>query len=168
MASKKPIVKQVAWLSVIPQIAFLMAMIFLAGALGFQNAILPGVIIYLAISFPLRFGIPHHHRKGIALFKQGAFAEAIPFFEKSYLFFKKYSWVDRYRYVTLLSSSQISYREMALLNIAFCHGQSGDGKKSRDYYEKTLYEFPDSEMAKASLQMFQSAKDLAEPTRDTE
>ena len=163
MASKKPLVKQIAWLSVFPQIAFLMAMIFFARYLGFQNFILPGVIIYLAISFPLRFGIPRHHRKGIALFKKGSFVEAIPFFEKSYDFFKKNSWIDRYRYITLLSSSQISYTEMALLNIAFCHGQSGDGKKSRDYYEKTLYEFPDSEIAKTSLQMFQLTKDLDEP-----
>ncbi len=49
---------------------------------------------------------------------------------------------------------------MALLNIAFCYGQSGNGKRSKEYYEKTLREFSNSEIAKASLQMFESAKDL--------
>ena len=162
MASKKPIVKQIAWLSVFPQIALLIGMIFLAQFMGFKNFIFPGLIMYLAISLPLRFGVPHHHRKGIALVKKGAFAEAIPFFEKSYIFFKKYKWIDTYRYITLLSSSRISYTEMALLNIAFCHGQSGDGQMSRHYYEKTLHAFPDSEMANASLRMFDAAKDLTD------
>ncbi len=46
------------------------------------------------------------------------------------------------------------------MNIAFCYGQSGDGKKSKAYYEKTLAEFPDSEIAETSLQMFQSAKNI--------
>jgi tetratricopeptide (TPR) repeat protein len=118
-----------------------------------------GAIIYLTISFLVRFGVPSHHRKGIALFKKGSFMEAIPFFEKSYVFFKKNEWIDKYRYITLLSSSRISYTEMALLNIAFCYGQSGNGKESKDYYEKVLSEFPNSEIAKASLRMFESAKE---------
>ena len=156
MASKKPIVKQVALLSFFPQLALLMGMIFVTRWIGLKNFIIPGALMYLAISLPLRFGVPHHHRKGIALFKKGLFEEAIPLFEKSYSFFKRNSWIDKYRYVVLLSSSQISYTEMALLNIAFCYGQSGDGKRSKAYYEKTLAEFPDSEIAKTSLQMFQS------------
>jgi len=52
---------------------------------------------------------------------------------------------------------------MALLNIAFCYGQSKDGKRYKKYYKKTLTEFPDSEIAKASLRMFESTKELAEP-----
>jgi len=39
----------------------------------------------------------------------------------------------------------------------------GDGKKSKAYYEKTLAEFPDSEIAKTSLQMFQSAENITKP-----
>ena len=163
MASKKPIVKQIALLSFFPQLALLTGMIFFAWWIGFNNFVIPGALMYLAISLPLRFGVPHHHRKGIALFKRGLFVDAIPLFEKSYTFFKRNRWIDKNRYVVLLSSSQISYTEMALLNIAFCYGQSGDGKKSKAYYEKTLAEFPDSEIAETSLQMFQSAVDIAKP-----
>ena len=164
MASKSPIVRQVAWLSLLPQFALIVCIIVFARLIGFRNYVLAGAIIYLAISFLLRFGIPFHHRKGIALFKKGAFVDAIPFFEKSYDFFKRNVWIDKYRYITLLSSSRASYTEMALLNIAFCYGQSGDGKRSKEYYKKTLSEFPDSEIAKASLRMFESAKELTEPT----
>jgi hypothetical protein len=52
---------------------------------------------------------------------------------------------------------------MALLNIAFCYGQSKDWKRSKEYYKETLTEFPHSEIGKASLRMFESAKELAEP-----
>ena len=47
-------------------------------------------------------------------------------------FFKRYNWIDKYRFVVLLSLSRISYTEMALANIAFCHGQLGEGGKSKE------------------------------------
>jgi hypothetical protein len=85
MASKKPIARQIAWLSLLPQLALILCIVVFARFIGFQNYVFAGAIIYLAISFLLRFGVPFHHRKGIALFKKGSFIEAIPFFEKSYL-----------------------------------------------------------------------------------
>lgn len=87
------------------------------------------------------------------LTKQEKYLDAIPHFEKSYDFFKKHNWLDKYRYLTLLSSSKMAYREMALNNIAFCYGQAGDGIRSKEYYEKTLREFPDNGMAKVGLKM---------------
>jgi len=51
---------------------------------------------------------------------------------------------------------------MSLLNIAFCYGQIGEGAKSIEYYKKTLTEFPKSEIAKASLKMFESAERIAQ------
>ena len=42
---------------------------------------------------------------------------------------------------------------MALLNIAFCYSQKGNGSKAKEYYEKTLQQFPGSEMAKSALRM---------------
>lgn len=163
MSSKSPIVRQIAWLSLLPQLILIFCFIAFAHLIGFQSYLLFGALIYLAISFLLRFGIPFYHRKGVSLIKKGLFLEAISFFEKSYSFFKRNAWIDKYRYIILLSSSRISYTEMALLNIAFCYGQSGDGKRSKEYYKKTLSEFPDSEIAKASLRMFESAKELASP-----
>ncbi len=88
MASISPIVRQVAWFPARPQIAILIFMMISALFFGFQNYVLVGAVIYLAISFCLRFGVPYHHRKGITLLKKGVFIEAIPFFEKSYGFSK--------------------------------------------------------------------------------
>lgn len=164
MSSKVPIVKQVGWLSVLPQLAVLVVLIILAGLFGFNRPVPIGVILYLAIFYLLRFQVPKHHRRGISLFKKKAFSEAIQHFQKSYDFFKRNMWIDNYRYITLLSSSRVSYTEMALLNMAYCYSQIGKGQESLKFYKKSLDEFPDSEMAKAALKMFESAKNVTEQT----
>jgi tetratricopeptide (TPR) repeat protein len=112
----------------------------------------------------LRFQVPKHHRRGVSLFKKKAFAKAIQHFRKSYDFFKRNMWIDNYRYITLLSSSRVSYTEMALLNMAYCYGQIGNGNQSLKTYKKALDEFPDSEMALAALKMFESTKNVTEQT----
>ena len=135
MASKKPVVRQVAWLSIFPQLLFMGILLTFFGLTvrPFNLALLLAMLTYLIISFTLRFTIPHNHRKGILFFRAGKFEPAIDEFQKSYDFFTKHKWIDRYRYITLLSSSRISYLEMALMNIAVCCAQSGDGKTSKQY-----------------------------------
>lgn len=129
---------------------------------GIEPFIVVGAAVYLVISFGLRRFIPRDHRAGIALSRREMFAQALPCFERSYEFFTRHRWLDDWRFITLLSSSRISYREMALLNIAFCYGQTGEGKKSLEYYERVAREFLDSRIAEASLKMFESAKQIAE------
>lgn len=58
----------------------------------------------------------------------------------------------------MLSSSKMSYREMALANIGFCYGQIGNGEQSKVYYEKTLLEFPESGLAKSALKLITAAE----------
>ncbi|MEJ7847979.1 MAG: hypothetical protein WKF92_07835 [Pyrinomonadaceae bacterium] len=56
----------------------------------------------------------------------------------------------------MLDSSAVSYREMALCNIAFAHVQLEENAEAQDYYRKTLAEFPESIMAKSSLAHLES------------
>ena len=161
-----------AWTSIIPQVGVIGVIVAIVYSMGLPYPIISGALIYMLISFSLRRLLPGAHRRGIALFKKKDYEAAILEFRKSYDFFSKHQWIDKFRYLTLLSSSQIGYREMALLNIAFCYGQIGEGAKSKEYYQKTLKEFPDSEMATASLKMFDSAARMApldklEETPDT-
>ncbi len=158
MSSGKPIIRQIAWLSFVPQLLFmaLLVAIFCLIIDPFVMALEVAMLVYLALSILLRTAIPHNHRKGISLSKANNYIQAIDEYEKSYIFFTKYTWIDKYRFITLLSSSKISYTEMALLNIAFCYSQIGDGNKAKEYYEKTLKQFPNSEIAKTSLQMIAS------------
>lgn len=164
MTSRTPIVRQIAWLSVVPQLAIMWLFMWFFSLADVQQAVLLGVLAYLALSMSLRFGIAKAHRRGISLFKRKQYAEAVPEFERSYDFFRRNKWMDDWRFLMLLSSSRISYREMALLNLAFCHSQAGNGLKAKECYQRALAEFPYSEMAKVSLKMIESVEKTAEPS----
>ena len=158
MSSRIPVVRPISWVATIPQFAAgTFAITIGALFLGVEGAVL-GSGSYLAYSFGSRILFLRSHRAGRALTARELFEEAIPEYEQSLQFFDRYSWIDRYRSIVLMSPSAICYREMAMLNIAFCYGQIGDGKQMRYYYEECLKRFPESGMAQTSLRML----DLAE------
>ncbi|MBN4072924.1 tetratricopeptide repeat protein [Crocinitomix catalasitica] len=156
MSSKTPVITQIQWISVIPQVVILAGLIFAFRELDNQTGIIVGAAIYLLISVSVRTMLTANHRTGIRLVKKKKFKEAIKEFESSYNYFKKKNWIDKFRSITLLSPSRISYSEMALNNIAFCYGQLGNGKKALEYYEKTLKRFPESVLAITGIQMLKS------------
>jgi hypothetical protein len=156
MASSLPIVRQIAWLSLLPQIAILLLIIAIVHLLGGQEPLLVGAVAYLVVSFILRLTIARHHVRGMGLIRRERFTDAIPHFFNSYEFFTKYAWVDRWRAVTMLSSSRISYKEMGLLNAAFCLAQTGERERSIQEYKRVLAEFPGSKMAETALRLMES------------
>ena len=160
MASNPPIIKQVAWVSLIPQIAFIFILIAVYNYFGFENPAFYGALTYLSLSMGLRYFIPKNHREGIQLTKKNQFEKAIVEYEKSHEFFSKNDWIDNYRFLTLLSSSKMNYREMALCNIAFCYSQIGNGAKAIEFYQKTLVEFPENTIAQSALKMLNSTIDI--------
>ena len=156
MASNVKTLRPVAWIALIPQFLFMGLLIsgyYLAGAKEFS---LYGTFTYLVISYSSRHFILKDHRQGIALNKQEHFLEAIPYFQKSYDFFLKYAWIDQYRYLTLLTPAKFSYKEMALINIAFCYVQVKEDDMAKVYYNRVLAEYPGNEMAKAALDFLNS------------
>lgn len=160
MSSNPPVIKQVAWVSLIPQIAFILLLIAVYNQFGFEDAGLHGALTYLFLSMGLRYFIPKNHREGMKLIKNNLFEKAIPEFENSYKFFTKNDWIDNYRFITLLSSSKMNYREMALCNVAFCYSQIGNGTKAIEFYKKTLEEFPENGLAQSALKMLNSTIDI--------
>ena len=122
MSSKTPTIKQISWISIILQLMTMGIIMLLWHLINPEKAMLYGVLTYLAISLSLRNLIPRDHRNGMKKVKNENFKDAIFDFNKSYEFFDKNKWVDKYRFLTLLSSSRISYKEMALNNISFCYG----------------------------------------------
>lgn len=160
MSSKIPVVRQIAWMALVPQLIFMGLLILGFYLLRSSTPFIYGTITYLAISNGLRTFIPRHHLQGMKLVKAQKFAAAIPFFEKSYAFFSRNVWVDQYRFLTMLSASGMSYREMALCNIGFCYSQIGEGKKAIDYYTRTLEVFPENGLAQAALRMLGAAEQI--------
>ncbi|RVU91951.1 tol-pal system YbgF family protein [Flavobacterium columnare] len=156
MSSNLPIIRQVNWLSLIPQALLMFSFLYIYEKIEISDPILYAILTYLVIAFVLRFGIAKNHRNGITFVKKKDFQKAIPEFKKNYDFFLKNKWLDDYRVLFLLSSSKISYREKTLCNIAFCYSQIQKGVESIEYYEKAIREFPKSELAKAGLNMLKS------------
>jgi tetratricopeptide (TPR) repeat protein len=156
MASNVPIIRQIAWISLIPQFLFMGLLIYIFHLLELGDAFLYGAATYLVLSFGLRNFVAKDHRQGMKLVKQQKFVEAIPLFEKSVDFFTSNAWVDKYRFLTLLSPSKMTYKEMGLCNIAFCYSQTNNGQKAKEYYELTLNEFPENGLATAGLKMINS------------
>ncbi|MBC7914738.1 MAG: tetratricopeptide repeat protein [Pyrinomonadaceae bacterium] len=152
MSTNISVVRQIAWLALIPQFLFAMLLIFMWHQLHVPDPPFYGLATYILISFFLRTFVPKSHNKGMKHVKKDEFKLALPLFEKSYLFFTENAWIDKYRYLTLLSSSAMSYREMSLTNIALCYSQLVDTEKASEYYKKTLEEFPDSKIALDALQ----------------
>jgi len=160
MAAKVPTFKYIAWISLIPHLLFLFLFVYIFQLLEFKDSFVFGAAAYLLLSYGLRTVISKDHREGINLIKEGEFEAAIACFEKSYHFFSRNSWIDKYRYVTLFSASKMSYKEMALCNIAFCYSQVNEGFKAIEYYERTLQEFPENGLAKTGLKMLNSVQQI--------
>ncbi|WLD22742.1 tetratricopeptide repeat protein [Flavobacterium dauae] len=158
--NKIPTINQMNWFSTIPQLIFMGILIIFYYLLNINDPILWGALTYLVLSYGLKFFFAKDHNKGIKLIKLNDYTEAINSFEKSVEYFQKNRWIDKYRFLTLLSSSNLSYIEMDLNNIAFCYAQIGNGDQAKYYYQKVLNEFPDSTLAKTALNILKSGENI--------
>jgi len=152
MSSEARVVRKIAWHYTIPQLLIMLVLIILGWKIlspqDFWRGSVYGVVVYLVYSFGSRSIILKNHRRGIYLSKLGSYADAIDEFQLSYRFLSRHQWVDRYRCVTMLDSSAIPYREMALCNIAYSHVHLQEPAQALQYYRRALTEFPESELAK--------------------
>ena len=154
-----PTVGPISWPATIPPLLALSAAVSMGWFVTRSaSGIFLGAAAYLIYSFSSRKLIPHAHRRGVRLSQTQQFEDAIHAHEESYEFFTRHSWLDRYRAITMMSPSAMSFREMALINIAFAYGQIGNGNKAKEYYQRAYEEFPDSGMAIAALKMIESVE----------
>ncbi len=116
-----------------------------------ERAVFYGMSAYVIYSVVSRLIMARSYQDGMRLYKKGRFKQAISAFQKSYDFFKRHQWIDRLRGIVLLSPSVTSYREMSLLNIAFCYGYMGNAEESKAYFARALEEFPNSTLARVGL-----------------
>lgn len=165
MSSGVPILRQSSASGQLLSILLLAACFFI-GAILFPDPRIGGLVgalVYLCYSVGAKHLVAADHRKGIRLLQSKKYDQAVRSFERSYEFFSRHLWIDRNRALVMVSPSRISYREMALLNIAFCYGQLGKRMQAIEYYQRTLQEFPRSEVAKAALAMLNYDEQFGEP-----
>ena len=144
MAKKINRIHSVNYFYLIPQAAILLVMVSVLYLLEVPQSFLLGISFYFLLSIYLKVLVPRWHRKGIYLVKKGKLDVAILAFQRSYQYFTKYTWIDKYRAFTLLSTSALSYSEMALINIIYCFEQMGDTTSAKKFRKILKERFPDS------------------------
>lgn len=152
MKNKYPVVRQCNWYILIAQLTFISIFVWKLGAI--EGSIASALLIIVPRNL-----ITKKHRKGMRLLKKGNFDEAIVCFQESYDFFDKNEALNKY-VAPLFSASKITYKEMALLDLAFCYLKKQEGAKAKSIYEQTLREFPNSMMAKHTLEVFDVIKNV--------
>jgi tetratricopeptide (TPR) repeat protein len=122
-----------------------------------------GISMFAIVFTMVNLLIQQYLARKIKLIQQGNYSGAIQSFENMYAYFQRNKWLDKYRHIFLLNVSAISFGEMALLNIAFCYGQMGEPEKLKQILERTLAEFPNSLIAKNTLNLINTV--AANPTK---
>lgn len=156
---RTPTIYNLSLVAALYQVVLLNTVILILTLNGVSHPAWKTMGAWLLILFIVRYTIRWNYGRGVIFSRRQQFTEAIECFEKSYAFFNRYPRLDKLRWFLLFSLSKISYREMSLLNIAFCYGQSGNGQKAIEYYERTLVEFPKSANATAALRLLRSVSE---------
>ena len=156
----QPTLRYWSWPRVVPQILSLTGVILLFWRLlpahDVGEAFIFGAAIYVTYSIGSRRLIPKAHRRGMKAMSLKDYDTAIDQFQRSYDFFSKHYWLDKYRGVTMMSPSIWSYREMALMNIASVHVARKDFAAAEAACSRVLEEFPQNKIASSTIEMIQS------------
>lgn len=147
---------RVVWLFIIPQLILIFLLCWVFSLYTDDTfTFLFGLVSYWLIIFSLRNLVAKDHRKGIALLKKNNFEQAMVYFQKSVNYFERNPRIDKYRYLTLLSASRMTYREMGLCNIAFSLSQLGRVAEAKEMYNEVIKRYPENGIATAALNMMQ-------------
>jgi tetratricopeptide (TPR) repeat protein len=161
LSARLPTMRPVSWPGVSLQFVVLGLCCGLGGWFSGVVGLTVGSAVYLVYAQVARALVLASHTRGLRLFRAGEFDRAIHAFQGSYDFFSRHPWIDRLRFLTLLIPAQLSYREMALINIAVAHFESGRVPEAKDYYLRALREFPGSYLARSALQFIATIEDAA-------
>lgn len=117
------------------------------------------ILVILAVCVRVaRLILYRHHRRGVNYIRNEEWQKAIAAYEKSYDFFTRHDWLDRYRAWLLMNGTALGYREAALVSIAMVHGRSGDIPAYKSAVKRVLAEFPESRIAKNSLEFLEAVE----------
>jgi hypothetical protein len=150
-----PVIHQIAWVSLFLQLLIIAVFIGAAYWMGVVKPILAATLAYLIMAIVIRLFLTSHHRRGMHYAREGRMELAIAEFQRSYEFFHRHAWLDEMRYIFLLSTSRTSYREMGLLNMAYCDLWQDRGEDAVRTYLRCVEEFPDSGLAWTGIKLFQ-------------
>jgi len=153
MTQQLPVARSMNYFSFALQILFLIALYLGFEKSGSDEASLWAGMVYLVLAYSLRYFVPIDHRKGVRELKQGKYEEALVSFQKSFDFFTKHPWIDRFRVFTTFSVSKLCYRETAMVNKAFALICLDRKEEAKALYEACLQDYPENSIALYALKI---------------
>lgn len=153
----QPLINYISWKSVLPPLLVATVLILLAKFLfpvrDLAEAFIIGGGVFVAYTFGARHFIASANRKGLKAVARKDYDAAIEHFNRSYAFFSEHEWLDRFRSITLMSSSLWSYREMALMNILTANVRKKDFAAASEACRRVLEEFPENQIVRSTYEM---------------
>jgi hypothetical protein len=142
-----------SWTSAVLHVLLIAGISLLFERFSIPWPVLWAVVVFLVLANLLRRIVISDFRRGADALNAKKYDEALHWLERSATFFQRYPWLDRYRYLLLLSSSALSYREMALVNRALCIGRTRSSEETDQAFKQVLREFPESALARITRRM---------------
>jgi hypothetical protein len=160
MQQRMPVVRQVHWISLIPQLAAIVGLALLTYAIfprvGFIRASFIAALGYLIFCRVMRSLLTRDHILGMRAYQAQHFDDAILHFDNSHRFFSAHRKLDAWRSLFFGVASGNPYRIIALCNKAYCYGQTARGPEAIKLYEQVLNEDRNCMLAQASLTMLRA------------
>jgi tetratricopeptide (TPR) repeat protein len=153
MASKVQFVKQETdWLAFIPKLFVLGILSYCLYPLDNRAFLLMAFCIYFLITLLAKcLFLPNSLYQSIKFIKEAKFDEAIPPTEQTIEYYTKHSWIDKFRFHLLISSSKRTIRESSICNLAYCYLQTGNVQRAKEIYQDVLRQYPENINAKTVL-----------------
>ena len=118
-----------------------------------RQALVAGAWTYLILAWSTRLIFQKHHRRGMQHLRNQNYLDAVAAFQKSYDFFTKYPAIDKYRFLTMFTSSAFPYRQMALNNMGLCYLYLGQEEKALETFEELAELNPEYTNLKEAIEM---------------
>ncbi|MCB1160144.1 MAG: tetratricopeptide repeat protein [Leptospiraceae bacterium] len=120
--------------------------------------VLLAIFIMVVYRIILKYTFLFQYTKGLQVSSEEQFMAAIEHFYKSYLFFRKYHFLDRFRAVFLLNVSSYSYAEMSLCNLGYCYAKLNQYQEADNHYKTCLEINPNNKLASTGLSLLHLEK----------
>ena len=153
MAYRVAVVAKTSWFGLIPSLVVMVGLMLGGWSLLDVFGLVLGFGLYLILSRLLRRTILRDFYRGLAFSKKRLYKQAIPHFDDAYAFITRHPWIDKYRSVVLLNYGRFTITEATMSNLASCYVRTGDGQKAIDMWKKMLEVFPESRIARDSLEV---------------
>lgn len=153
MTSKVPFIKQETnWIALVPKLSVIGLLCLCFYQIDKNNFYIIAVFVYFMLTLiARRLFFPAVMYKSIKLIKEGKFGQAIPLIQKTIDYYSKKPWIDKFRFLLLISSSKRTIREGSLCNLGYCYLQIGEIKRAKEIYQNVLAQYPENINAKSTL-----------------